>query len=279
MKTIKTIIITITFLILFSCNNNSISEANNVTSGSISVNLPIVTESRSWSNADVNTIATAYEIIVYNATETINSGILTTGGLHNIVVPVGTYDILVLAGKFGGHTTSFFLLGLGESELVTVEDSKMTPVSVTINTFNLTTNWPTTSIDAGSNFTVTCTITYPVSSISINAGNFNLDSTTYDITWNKSGNAQTGTATLTAPASSGTYGIILDGLLQSYTFRLVDTDYAIDKPLSSVCSGSWHIYHDYAPDNQKFTDEFKTNITTVLPSNTSGIAVDVTWGS
>lgn len=128
----KTILLSAALVLLFStlaCDLPT-SENSEEPSGSILLNLPDL-EATSRGKIDgtyaLNTTNT-YEAFIYNETTFISSRDTTS----SIAVPVGTYNVVVLAGY--QSSTIVFLLGSGYSENVIVEQDKRTSVTITLIT-------------------------------------------------------------------------------------------------------------------------------------------------
>lgn len=258
--------------LLFSCNNSTAVTEEEVM-GFVEVSLPA---SRSWTNSDVSALSTDFEILVYNDVNQLTSGLLTTGGVHQIAVPIGTYNVLVLAGIPDGYSSCSSLTGLGEAKAVVVTDSAITSVPVALDTFSFTTNWPSTTLTAGTSYDLITEVVFPVTSISLVSSStyYTLDSNDSTTTWVDSGNKTfTGTTTLNLPASAGDFTVTLRTVQH---FRLVDSDYSLNMSLSDITNNSWLMFPSYYPSDAIFQNEFASTITTELGSS-SGLAVDITW--
>lgn len=134
----KTKLILLLCLLVVSCGNSFESENqiqdSNVKTGSIY--LSVLGPEMSMSNGERAVLNTAaayrksdtYEIFVYNSTQFLTAVI--TQNTSSLSVPVGTYNIVLLAGQ--GEGTSAFLYGSSYKENVIVEQDTRTNVTLTI---------------------------------------------------------------------------------------------------------------------------------------------------
>ncbi|MCG8480487.1 MAG: hypothetical protein MI724_15445 [Spirochaetales bacterium] len=226
----------------------------------------------------MSVLAEYYEILVYNETTQVTSGVLESGGSHTISVPVGTFDVLVLAGT--GQLEFPYLIGLGESEGIVVESGLTTNVPIGLDTYSWTTTWPSNPSYTGEDATVSVDLVLPISATVgpvDSSHRLNFQGSFHYFTWQETGASQlTGTATFTLPASEGTFGLDIQSDIIAITFA--DDDYALSGALGSYTTASWRFpsRFTFAPESVMYA-EFSYDVTTVANPTGSGVNVDVTW--
>ncbi|QEN05214.1 hypothetical protein EW093_10990 [Thiospirochaeta perfilievii] len=186
--------------------------------------------------------------------------------------------MLVLAGDYP------YIYALGEAESVLVEAAQITTVDVEINTYQITTNWPTDDILTGTTFTVTHEITLPISVIDFNTGStlyskYYLDNNTYySIDFSRSENTFTASTVIDSPITSGEYTLHI--MNTSSMLKLNDDDYDISSTLSSFCNSYWELDLNISTINEAYytmQPYFQGEINVIDDPN-RGLSVTIGWG-
>jgi len=274
----KTIVFIAAFIFLFSCDNsvNKLPGSNDVT-GTISISFP--STSRGWVNSDVSGVVNQYEILVYNAVNTYTSGEITDiDTAVELTIPIGTYDILAIAGS-NGH-----VFGLGEAQSISVIDNEYSTVSIELNTFSWELIPSSTTVNPSASFNVDITAVLPVSSLGLRDSGgslgivFNGDIIYYAFTKSLvEDNTFNATVTLTSPALEGDYDLWSNTNLGD--LRLVDDDYSIDTMIYSISSVSWYIA-DYSSSNPDVVkSSLRKTITVSRDVSSEGLSISFGWGA
>lgn len=244
----------------------------------VTISVPITTTA--WDNSDVSSLASEYEILVYNSTDQVTSGAIGTGGTHDLSVPTGTFDVLVFAGVAQGDPQYVDILGLGEAESVVVQAGETTNVSIGIDTFSWTTSWPTGQVETGSTQPITAEVSLPTDAISFDSlapDTLWFYAEYYDVTWTRTGIAQWHVASeIVAPDVEGSFQCSFLPLY-SWHVNLSDSDYSLSGSLEGYTDRRWGLaggntFQDYP--NSPMYAEFRHDIGITEPT---ALSVDIGW--
>lgn len=245
--------------------------------GIIRVQLPGTATAQDIDIATAESQTKFYEVLAYNET-TQTSLVVTSSGAHDLLVPVGFYKVLVLAGTHyeGYSTSSGLLLGSGLSPELEVVEGAMTDVAVGLTDISHTLSVPNEAV-CGENFLVSlhgdCGV--PVLQLQHEPPVYVDD--VYRGTMSIVTNDQVFSCEMTLPAapSPGTSSV----QLHSTALRLVDSAYGIDQRLMDLTEKEWYWlnFMNVDPNNTVLYDEVVKAIDFVAAA--SGINVTITWGS
>ncbi len=199
-------------IFLAACRNPvTIDQDNN---GTIRIRLPRIESNRAIDNSVVSQYVDVFDVLVINPNlpPTLNASFyaktanIEAGYLEFNDIPVGSYSIIVLAGKDNGNC---ILLATGQIDNVIVESNKITERTITINSIDTgTITINPGSINPGEAFNVTFTGNTGLDSINIaihfKVGDNNFSAIDYNTNY---GNFSLASPTIYAPAISGEYQI------------------------------------------------------------------------
>lgn len=235
----------------------------------------------SWDNSDVSSFATDVEVLVYNAETHATTGIVGYGTTHVISLSPGTYDVLVLAGWPETSTSTRYLLGMGEAEFVGVNSGETTEVSIGLDAFDMTTAWPTTVLQAGTDLTIYGDLVVPSDALRFPAlswHTFNVGTTEFHAVFERQGvGVWQYHFDIVVPSEPGTHECNFYGVFHR-DHRLVDPEYGIDVLLEDYSDVIWRFagvnsLEEFAPE--AVLAEF-THVITV-EQEPGELSVDVGW--
>lgn len=270
-----TILLSVCFvMLLLGCDQSVSNDWGDLSTGVISINLPSgtrdITSTIAQDNLDM------YEIIAYNDTTITSIEVSTDGGTGEIIVPVGNYKVLILAGLNTTSSSYKYLLGSGVSNEITVVEDQITPVTVSmvVSQSTLTVDTQDT-IRAGDTFSVTVSVDLGCSVLSLSGAADWVDFDTQSVSASLNGTTSTSSVSFTAPQVLGDYDVEYNGTYIS----LVDNDYSRSTLLSTsngLLNGWYSLGSNFlSEEDTTFNTEISKTIS-ILASAT-GIEVTIEW--
>ncbi len=161
-KIFKLQLFLIIFCLITSCDllnlyqdNTQDNEENDIVISTGKIAIQISSHSsRFLDNSVAASLSDTYEVFAYNPDSTVSYNITLTGGSGEFSVPVGTYRVVVLAGKRASFGGSVMLLGTAKVSDVVVVEYESTLVALTLQSISVSMSLPSTAV-TNSTYTVT----------------------------------------------------------------------------------------------------------------------------
>jgi len=157
----KRILVGLVALIMFVSCTQVTSPPAAIDTGRISITIS-PSLNRGLTNQQSSTLCDVYEVAAYKTspgTTSVYSAILSVGSETTLVVPIGTYNIVVLAGVNASPESvkMSYLLGTARATDLVVSADSVTPVTLVLQSVDMSLTVPSEVVD------VTKTTSYPVS--------------------------------------------------------------------------------------------------------------------
>jgi hypothetical protein len=248
---------------LYACTFN----VTNPGMGTIVVNLPPLQNERAVDMAFAQANTNSYSIYAYNADRVVSvhltSDNITTD--NTLMVPSGTYKVLVIAGK----ECAYFGGGLATGVVVT--EGLTTTVNIELDNFEFQMNVPT-DVAAGSNFIVSISYDLRIPVLKQEGvSSLVFENAFKDLNLTNTGTVYSGNLSLTAPGVPKTTTVGFYGSYNNSQLFLYDTDYFINSSFR-VYGRQWELFSHYF-----YPSEASKSINVV--AGPTALTVNVTWGA
>lgn len=278
----KIVLIILSIFLIVACSNEDLQkiDENDDQKGTLEIRVNNG-DSRAWNNSDIDKEGLSYEVIIYNDSRQLSSGVFTESS-KVLSLNAGTYYVLVLAGNNNYHVK-----GLGEAKNLTIGDSENIVLNIEMNTYKWTTNWPTEDLLAGSTLTLSADIIFPVTNMVLDTSTYweyiELNDKNYEIYYILSENtpAIEGTSeysfsisNIDIPLTSGAYEA--NYYNSSYLLRVQTVNKSFR--ICDITGRYWKL-GTISGDKEIIRNEFYKTLTVVDdPNSDRGLSTNITWG-
>jgi len=252
--------------------------------GTISITL-LAPQSRGLTNQDAALYSDTYEVFAYSPADTISYNVLVTpNNTAFLEVPIGTYNVIALAGWCGGNSSAG-LLGSGKASDIVVSSGNVASVSITLQSIIVGFSVPS-SVTVGTTYTITATFDSRISEIQ-------LDSTSLTSSAGIAGTGYTGSTW-----SSLSPTVSQQGTAYSYSYIFTANSTPVDAtayfpagPISIIDESFnisfWTGFHGFNRQwlmyNQSnipsLTPDIRKPISFVAATIGTGLSITIGWGT